>query len=137
MKAAVYAPILSLALVLAACQQPTAPSAPSAPSAPEPAPAPAAPSATPVATPAAPAPTPTAPPSAPETTAPPATGAQPCRDQIGEAAATALAEQCRMVSPATRPPCNAANPCEMIQAEIDRSCAMWERDGNAPKECAR
>ena len=140
MKAAVYAPILSLALVLAACQQPTAPSAP------EPAPAPAAPSATPVATPAAPAPTPTAPPSAPEITAPPsapeitappATGAQPCRDQIGEAAATALAEQCRMVSPATRPPCNAANPCEMIQAEIDRSCAMWERDENAPKECAR
>jgi hypothetical protein len=128
MKAAVYAPILSLALVLAACQQPTAPSAP------EPAPAP---SATPVAAPAAPAPAPTAPPSAPETTAPPATGAQPCREQIGEAAATALAEQCRMVSPATRPPCNAANPCEMIQAEIDRSCAMWERDGNAPKECAR
>ncbi|WP_283843561.1 hypothetical protein [Brevundimonas albigilva] len=42
-----------------------------------------------------------------------------------------------MVSPATRPPCNAANPCEMIQAEIDRSCAMWARDGNAPKECAR
>lgn len=128
MKAAVYAPILSLALVLAACQQPTAPSAP------EPAPAP---SATPVATPVAPAPAPTAPPSAPETTAPPATGAQPCREQIGEAAATALAEQCRMVSPATRPPCNAANPCEMIQAEIDRSCAMWERDENAPKECAR
>ena len=25
----------------------------------------------------------------------------------------------------------------IIQAEIDRSCAMWARDGNAPKECAR
>ncbi|MCV0414629.1 MAG: hypothetical protein K5831_07070 [Brevundimonas sp.] len=130
MKAAVYAPILSLALALAACQQQPAPTAPE--------PAPAAPSAAaapaPV-TPVAPAPQPV--PTAPETPAPPATSAQPCRDQIGEAAATALAEQCRMVSPATRPPCNAANPCEMIQAEIDRSCAMWARDGNAPKECAR
>lgn len=121
MKAAVYAPILSLALALAACQQQPAPAAPAAAAAPV--------------TPVAPAPQPV--PTAPETPAPPATSAQPCRDQIGEAAATALAEQCRMVSPATRPPCNAANPCEMIQAEIDRSCAMWARDGNAPKECAR
>lgn len=128
MKAAVYAPILSLALALAACQQQPAPTAPEpAPAAPDPAPAPV--------TPVAPAPQPV--PTAPETPAPPATSAQPCRDQIGEAAATALAEQCRMVSPATRPPCNAANPCEMIQAEIDRSCAMWARDGNPPKECAR
>jgi hypothetical protein len=64
------------------------------------------------------------------------TSEQPCRDQIGEAAAAALAERCRMVSPATRPPCNAANPCDLIQNEIDRSCALWERDGNPPKECA-
>ena len=62
---------------------------------------------------------------------------QPCRDQIGEAAATALAEQCRRVSPATRPPCNAANPCALIQGEIDRACALWARDGNPPEECAR
>ena len=64
------------------------------------------------------------------------TSEQPCRDQIGEAAATALAERCRMVSPATRPPCNAVNPCDLIQNETDRSCALWERDGNPPAECA-
>ena len=60
---------------------------------------------------------------------------QPCRDQIGEAASAALVQRCIQVSPATHPPCNAANPCEMIQGEIDRSCALWERDGNPPDAC--
>ncbi len=60
-----------------------------------------------------------------------------CRAEIGDAAAQKLADRCRMVSPATHPPCNAANTCQMIQDEIDRSCAMWDKDGSQPKpkEC--
>lgn len=110
---------LSLGLSLTACQQQSA-----APAEPAPAAAPAP----------TPAPTPTQTPAETPAPATPAADA-PCRDQIGEAAAIRLAERCRMVSPATHPPCNAANPCAMIQNEIDRSCAMWKDDGNPPKEC--
>jgi len=60
---------------------------------------------------------------------------QPCSATLGAAEADRLARVCRNVSPATRPPCNVANPCGMIQDEIDRSCALWERDGNAPADC--
>lgn len=59
----------------------------------------------------------------------------PCRDAIGAAASARLVERCIQVSPATHPPCNAANPCDLIQGEIDRSCKMWERDGNPPAAC--
>lgn len=60
-----------------------------------------------------------------------------CRAEIGEPAAQKMADRCRMVSPATHPPCNAANTCQMIQDEIDRSCAMWDKDTSQPKpkEC--
>lgn len=62
---------------------------------------------------------------------------RPCLETLGEAASTRLVQRCIAVSPATRPPCNAANPCDLIQGEIDRSCAMWTRDGETPpKECA-
>ena len=107
------APVAALAL-LAACQQAEEPVSP-------PAETPAAP---------APAPTPEPSPEAPE--------AQPvsCEAERGLEAAQALADQCRQVSPATRPPCNPANPCAMIQAEIDRSCALWAEDDDVPAECA-
>lgn len=59
----------------------------------------------------------------------------PCREAIGAAASARLVERCVQVSPATRPPCNAANPCDLIQGEIDRSCKLWDRDGNAQAEC--
>ncbi|GAW42100.1 hypothetical protein SH203_02514 [Brevundimonas sp. SH203] len=59
----------------------------------------------------------------------------PCRDAIGASAAARLVERCIQVSPATHPPCNAANPCDLIQGEIDRSCKLWARDGNPPAEC--
>ena len=130
-------PLLALAMILAACQpgpqtqNETPADAPQA-AQPTPAPVPApAPSATPEKDPQA-----TIPEGPDMRPVPVPTSEQPCRDQIGEAAATALAERCRMVSPATRPPCNAANPCDLIQNEIDRSCALWEREGNAPAECA-
>ncbi len=59
-----------------------------------------------------------------------------CLSEIGKAASDRLVERCIMVSPATHPPCNAANACQMIQDEIDRSCAMYGPDETKPKECA-
>lgn len=61
---------------------------------------------------------------------------RPCRETLGEAASARLVQRCIAVSPATRPPCNAANPCDLIQGEIDRSCAMYGPDDQKPKECA-
>jgi len=57
-----------------------------------------------------------------------------CDQQIGKAAAKHLADRCLMVSPASHPPCNAANACEMIRDEIKRSCDLFGAD--KPKECA-
>lgn len=59
-----------------------------------------------------------------------------CQAQIGDAAAQRLVERCLAVSPATHPPCNAQNTCEMIQGEIDRACALYGPDETKPKECA-
>jgi len=58
-----------------------------------------------------------------------------CLDEIGPAASARLVERCIAVSPATRPPCNAANPCEMIQGEIDRACEMYAPGDARPAEC--
>ena len=58
-----------------------------------------------------------------------------CLAEMGEARSKRLVERCIAVSPATRPPCNSANPCDMIQGEIDRSCAMYGPDEAKPKEC--
>lgn len=58
-----------------------------------------------------------------------------CRDEIGEAAAARLVERCRAVSPATRPPCNVANPCAMVRGEIERACALFAQ-GERPAQCA-
>lgn len=59
----------------------------------------------------------------------------PCSDTLGAAKAAALVKRCIAVSPATHPPCNAANPCDMIQGEIDRSCAMYGPGETKPREC--
>ena len=59
-----------------------------------------------------------------------------CLAEVGEARSKRLVERCIQVSPATRPPCNSANPCAMIQGEIDRACAMYGPDEVKPKECA-
>jgi hypothetical protein len=58
-----------------------------------------------------------------------------CLSEVGEAAAARLVERCIAVSPATRPPCNAANPCAMIQGEIDRACEMYAPGEAKPAEC--
>lgn len=60
---------------------------------------------------------------------------QNCREAIGETASARLVQRCIQVSPATHPPCNAANPCALIQGEIDRSCAMYGPGETKPKEC--
>lgn len=59
-----------------------------------------------------------------------------CLSEVGKAAADRLVQRCVYVSPATHPPCNVANPCAMIQGEIDRSCAMYGPDEQKPAECA-
>lgn len=59
-----------------------------------------------------------------------------CRDAIGEAASARLVQRCIAVSPATRPPCNAANPCALIQGEIDRSCEGYPTGQAKPTECS-
>jgi len=59
-----------------------------------------------------------------------------CLSEIGKAASDRLVTRCIMVSPATHPPCNAANSCQMIQGEIDRACAMYGPGETKPKECA-
>lgn len=55
-----------------------------------------------------------------------------CAADIGTAAAEKRVNLCRSVSPATRPPCNVANSCAMIEDEIARSCALIDRDRNNP-----
>src|SRR5688500_10379960 len=44
-----------------------------------------------------------------------------CLAEVGADASARLVQRCIAVSPATHPPCNAANPCAMIQGEIDRA----------------
>ena len=58
-----------------------------------------------------------------------------CLNDIGAEAAQRLVDRCIAVSPATRPPCNVANPCEMIQGEIDRSCDQYAPGEAKPTEC--
>lgn len=60
----------------------------------------------------------------------------PCSDTLGAKQAASLVRRCIAVSPATHPPCNVANPCAMIQGEIDRSCALYGPDEKKPAECA-
>lgn len=57
-----------------------------------------------------------------------------CSASAGAKQAEEYAQQCIQVSPATHPPCNAANPCELIVDEIKRGCAMIE--DSAPAFCA-
>ena len=73
-------------------------------------------------------PAPTAPVAAP-------TGPRSCASEIGQQAAERRAAVCRNVSPATHPPCNAANSCAMIENEIARSCVLLGKDGALPADC--
>ena len=71
-----------------------------------------------------------------EAVAPGDAAAGDCLTATGKAAADRLVERCVQVSPATRPPCNVANPCALIQDEIDRACAMYGPGETKPAECS-
>ncbi|MCP1468803.1 hypothetical protein J3E64_000470 [Sphingobium sp. OAS761] len=58
-----------------------------------------------------------------------------CAADIGSAAAAKRVAICRNVSPATHPPCNAANSCAMIEDEIARSCALFDGQGEPMAGC--
>jgi hypothetical protein len=58
-----------------------------------------------------------------------------CTESIGAEGANRLVAQCTQVSPATHPPCNAANACAMIEAEIRRSCGLLDAT-HRPSFCA-
>ena len=45
-----------------------------------------------------------------------------CSSELGLSAASELVKECLVVSPATHPPCNVQNSCEMIRSEIKRGC---------------
>ena len=60
--------------------------------------------------------------------------AESCRQEAGKAQAQTYVDQCLEVSPATHPPCNADNDCQMIIDEIVRGCDMLKKD--APGFCA-
>jgi len=59
----------------------------------------------------------------------------PCKRSVDKAVADTLVRQCMQVSPATHPPCNADNPCELIRDEIKRGCAMIDKE-DAPAFCS-
>ena len=58
-----------------------------------------------------------------------------CAADLGAAAAAKRVETCVQVSPATHPPCNAANSCAQIEDEIARSCALFDGDGAPMAGC--
>jgi hypothetical protein len=57
-----------------------------------------------------------------------------CAAEMG-AAARRLVDLCISVSPASHPPCNAANSCAMIEDEIARGCAFIGDGADRPAQC--
>lgn len=58
---------------------------------------------------------------------------RPCAAELGRPGAAALVDQCRQVSLATRPPCNAENSCRLVRDEIRRGCGLLGAE--APAFC--
>ena len=51
-------------------------------------------------------------------------GEKSCAESAGKQKAKEMVNQCLQVSPATHPPCNAQNSCQLIEDEIRRSCKL-------------
>jgi uncharacterized protein len=64
----------------------------------------------------------------------PAPAQMSCAASVGADQAAIYVRQCTDVSPATHPPCNATNACDLIISEIRRGCAMI--GPGAPAFCA-
>lgn len=58
----------------------------------------------------------------------------PCIQAVGAEPAKKLVEECLQVSPATHPPCNSQNSCQLIIDEIKRSCSLLGQ--SKPSFCA-
>ncbi|MEJ5027438.1 lysozyme inhibitor LprI family protein [Brucella anthropi] len=54
--------------------------------------------------------------------------AESCDAELGKIAAQNLVNQCKDISPATHPPCNSTNSCQMIRDEIARGCRLVGAD---------
>gem|GEM_PF-654545 len=65
---------------------------------------------------------------------PTASNEVPCIQGVGAERANKLVQECLAVSPATHPPCNSQNPCQLIYDEIKRGCNLIGRD--APSFCS-
>jgi hypothetical protein len=59
---------------------------------------------------------------------------QSCAEAAGKKKAKELVDRCLQVSPATHPPCNAQNSCELMEDEVRRSCKLL--GAGAPAFCA-
>jgi hypothetical protein len=66
----------------------------------------------------------------------PVADASSCAAAIGKGQAHTLVDRCLEVSPATHPPCNALNPCDLIIDEIRRGCALLQAT-QQPRFCAQ
>jgi hypothetical protein len=70
--------------------------------------------------------------------APPAVGGGDstisCLQAVGAERSKKLVEECLQVSPATHPPCNSQNSCQLITDEIKRSCSLLGQ--SKPSFCA-
>ena len=65
----------------------------------------------------------------------PASGAEKsCKAEVGHKTAMTYVNDCRMMSPATHPPCNEMNPCWMMWNEVVRSCDMGVSDAKMCKK---
>ena len=58
----------------------------------------------------------------------------PCVQAVGAERSKKLVEECLQVSPATHPPCNSQNSCQLIIDEIKRSCSLLGQ--SKPSFCA-
>ena len=63
------------------------------------------------------------------------TAEQSCLQQLGTSQSEQLVKWCIESSPATHPPCNSENSCELIVSEIKRSCGFLKDAKKVPAYC--